>query len=277
MGQILKQDKIGALSHNAGIITIQASTITIGGQQYVTSSLTRTIATDLTMAANTRYQIYAVVSGGVVALRISANENSVGPSGFTAWKLVGSLYSNGSSTFGSFVNTSGSPQSQTIFAGGVVISASTTNPTKATTTVTDEVWWKRIGDSAEVRMMYRHTSNVGAAAGSGNYLWNMPTSLVIDTVKVKGDTGVWAATAPTRESNVGHGHSRQQTTAYFIAQVAVWDGGAVTLQGIQAGTGSTALGSIASTFLAITAGTIEYGLNFTVPISGWSNTPIEDL
>jgi hypothetical protein len=116
MGQILKKDKIGALSHNAGIITLPASTLTIGGQQYVTSSLTRTIATDVTMAANTRYQIYAVVSGGVVVLRVSSNENSVGPSGFTAWKLAGSFMANGMSpvAFGSFLNVSGIPKSDEI-------------------------------------------------------------------------------------------------------------------------------------------------------------------
>lgn len=107
MGQILQADSIGALSHSSGVITLAASRLTIGGQQYVTSSLNRTISTDVTMTANTRYQIFAVVSGGVVSLRISTNENSVGPSGFSSWKLVGSFQSNRLSVFGSFneINT----------------------------------------------------------------------------------------------------------------------------------------------------------------------------
>ena len=102
MGQILQKDKIGAISEAAGDITLQASVLTIGGQQYTTGILSRTIATDVTLVANTRYQIYAVISAGVVVLRVSINENSVGPAGFNGWGLVGSFYSNGSSAFGTF-------------------------------------------------------------------------------------------------------------------------------------------------------------------------------
>lgn len=106
MGQILTQDKIGALSLSGGTdILMAASTstpayLTIGGQQYaITSNLTRTISTDVTLAASSIYQIFAVVSGGVVALRISTNGVATGPVGFTSWKLLGSFYTNAASTF----------------------------------------------------------------------------------------------------------------------------------------------------------------------------------
>lgn len=110
MGQKLRDDKIGALSHSGGVITLTSSTaspswLTIGGQQYrLTSNTARTIATDVTMTTNARYQIFAVVVGGVVQLRVSSNENSVGPTGFLSWKLVGSFQSNRLSAFGSFNN-----------------------------------------------------------------------------------------------------------------------------------------------------------------------------
>lgn len=94
MPQVLRQDKIGALSHNAGAIDLGASVLTIGGQQYSVSSLSRTITDDVTLAANERYQVFAVVFGGVAALRISTNENSVGPAGFDSWKLVGSFWTD---------------------------------------------------------------------------------------------------------------------------------------------------------------------------------------
>jgi hypothetical protein len=104
MPQVLKQDKVGNLSHNAGVITLASGILTIGGQQYVVSNISRTIATDVTMAANTRYQVFAVVVSGSVQLRISANENSSGPAGFSSWKLVGSFFSGNNSLFRLFVS-----------------------------------------------------------------------------------------------------------------------------------------------------------------------------
>ncbi len=101
MAQKLRDDKIGTISHSGGTISMAASSsnpawLTIGGQQYrVTSTLSRTISADVTLAQATRYQVFAVISGGNVVLRISTNENSIGPSGFASWKLVGSFLSQG--------------------------------------------------------------------------------------------------------------------------------------------------------------------------------------
>jgi len=92
MGQILLEDKIGTLSHSSGIISLTASRLTIGGQQYNTSVLTRTISDDVTLSGYNLYMVYAVVSGGSVYLRTSINYNSIGPSGFSAWKLVGCFH-----------------------------------------------------------------------------------------------------------------------------------------------------------------------------------------
>lgn len=111
MGQKLRDDKIGTLSQAGGIITMAASSVlpawlTIGGQQYkITSNLIRSIATDVTMTANTAYFVYAVYSAGSVQLRISANTDDIGPSGFTSWKLLSSYTSNASSSFGAFASS----------------------------------------------------------------------------------------------------------------------------------------------------------------------------
>lgn len=108
MGQKLREDKLGTLSHSSGIITMAASTsspawLTIGGQQYkVTSNLARTITSDVTLSANSNYYVYAVSVSGAPQLRISTNANSVGPAGFSSWRMVGNFLSNGSSAFGGF-------------------------------------------------------------------------------------------------------------------------------------------------------------------------------
>lgn len=110
MGQILQTDKIGTLSQSTGTITLTASSsvpsyLTIGGQQYqITANLTRTIATDVTLTLQNLYMVYAVLSGGVVVLRVSTNLNSVGPAGFTSWKLVGAFYTDTAAAFNAFVS-----------------------------------------------------------------------------------------------------------------------------------------------------------------------------
>ena len=110
MGSNFRQDKIGALSHAGGNISMAPSILTIGGRQFETTSITSVALPSL--AANNRYQVFAVNNAGTVELVISQNENSVGPAGWDAWKLVGSLYSNGLSSvgFGAFVNIKGSPE-----------------------------------------------------------------------------------------------------------------------------------------------------------------------
>jgi hypothetical protein len=88
--------------------------LTIGGQQYhLTSALQLTLSG---LSAATLYFIYAVVSSGVVSLVQSTRVNSLGPVGYTSWKLVGALYSDAlaSPAFGSFVNIDGPPSSQMI-------------------------------------------------------------------------------------------------------------------------------------------------------------------
>jgi hypothetical protein len=88
MAQKLFQDKISTLSEAGGIITMSAGAImTIGGQQYTTTAPLQ--VTPVGLIVQTYYRIYATVSGGVVSLVVSANNNSTGPAGHTAWKLVG--------------------------------------------------------------------------------------------------------------------------------------------------------------------------------------------
>lgn len=109
MGFKLLEDKLGAISHSSGVVSLGPSILSFGNQQYATSGLSRTIATDVTMTATTLYMVYAVMASGVLSLRVSANANSVGPAGFTSWKLVGAYYSNSTPAFGAVCNITGMP------------------------------------------------------------------------------------------------------------------------------------------------------------------------
>lgn len=84
------------------------------------------------------------------------------------------------------------------------ITATTTNPTKATTRVNDEARWRQVGDSIEIHYSYHHNNNAGASAGSGTYLFNLPPGFTINTAKMaaapdsntRGSVGFAAANGP---------------------------------------------------------------------------------
>lgn len=270
MGQILKKDKIGSLSYSAPDIVLQASTLTVGGQQYVTSSLTRTIATDVSMAANTRYQVYAAVSGGVVVLRISANENSVGPSGFTAWKLVGSFYSNGGSTFGAFVSINTTPNTGWI-NNGVVNITSIGGGAGGGSTAVNTTWIRRVGDSAQIRLDYRQTS--GGSLGTGDYLFALPAGLSMDVNKVNVYATAEGLGGFLTNGILGSGLVSNAGNS-GVCIVVPYDSTNVRLAGDDSANSQFYIGQSA---YGLNAATLNYAAEFTVPIVGWSITPIEDL
>jgi len=66
-------------------------------------------------------------------------------------------------------------------AGPMLISATTTNPTKGTI-IKDKVWIKRNGDSASIRIEFSQSA-IGID-GSGDYLVSLPQNLEFDSNKV---------------------------------------------------------------------------------------------
>lgn len=255
MAQKLKDDKIGALSHGGGAIVLTASPsipswLTIGGQQYkVTSSLSRTITTDLTMTANSLYMVYAVRNAGNTELRISANVNSVGPSGFVSWKLVGAFYSNGvtgSIAFGSFVTVDGVPTS----------SRWAFTPTGGwNTNITYSGLLERNGDTLKFVGYFVLTGAPNAA----QQCWNMPTNLVLDTTKTTPNFGA-----------VGTATAQDSGTASYMQLIQI-------LGSLMYPYGTNAIGGTTQTapftWGAADSGTVEMEL----PVSTWNATPLKDL
>jgi hypothetical protein len=286
MGQVLRIDKIGTLSHSAGNILMAASVsnpayLTIGGQQFkVTSQLSVALPA---MSANTRYQVFAVQTAGVVSLVISLNENSVGPVGYSRWKLVGSLMANGalSVSFGSFINISGTPRSGKIDGGLVNVTAESVNPTKGVTKEIDIFEYEMIGDRLVGVMRYGQT--VAGVSGTGAYRYNMPTNLLIDSTKTLIGTDSVADNVTTL-ARTGHasgpvtiagGNASDANLSLIPVNVAYFrgvlmignDAGGETLYTASANSGRKNFGQTALSFAA----------RVDVYIQGWSNTAIEDL
>ena len=268
MAQRLRDDKIGALTGGASISMAASSAspawLTIGGQQYrITSALT--VSTTLT-SANTRYQVYAVISGGSPALVISSNENSVGPAGYTSWKLVASYYTNGMSpvAFGSFINIEGVPETGEItWVCSPTISGGT-SPTKGTTSVDRAVYIRR-GKTLFARHEYNQSSaGTAGSGGDGIYRWNLP-GITLDSTNM----------------TVSGGNGRQANNTCFLYNGVVLG----AFGTIQPGPDGVSFVYVAvntaqrqgSGYYAINQADSLQGCSFEFPVSGWSNTPIKDL
>lgn len=65
--------------------------------------------------------------------------------------------------------------------GPMTITGTTSNPTKPTTPDIDKVYWRRDGNQVYLRYILQISSAAGSAAGSGNYLFTLPTNIVFDT------------------------------------------------------------------------------------------------
>lgn len=251
IGQIQRPN---LLSHNAGVIMVTNLLAQIGGQRRFSALVTRIISTDVTLVANTRYQIFAVLVGGAVQLRISTNENSVGPTGFTAWDLIGAFYANGVTgniAFGSFVNIIGRPETDMMPYTPVMNWVSNVNtPTGS---------WRRDGDKHNQNVFF---SIVGPMSGVSVSI-SPPTGLLWDTTKIntgaayQGTCGVWGA--------VRAGVTVQSGVMGLVSNNATnW-----LVNNVNAYVGNTNPNSW-------TNGDV-FSCDFSAPIAGWSNKQLKDL
>lgn len=154
-----------------------------------------------------------------------------------------------------------------IDAGTLTITATTTNPTKATTTTHDFIKYSRSGDQAHIVGGYRHTTNTGAANGSGDYLFQLPTGLSFDSSKVSYSTAVIGTSNYFNISNgIGSAYATN-TTTNFVGVVVPYD--STHFRIVFNGNG-TATGAFSSGYNIITASSAMFGFDFFAPISGWA-------
>jgi hypothetical protein len=269
MAQKLRDDKIGTLSQSSGIITMSASTsipvyLTIGGQQYkITSSLSRTISTDISMGINQLYMIYAVRNSGNTELRISSNVNSTGPSGFASWLLVGAFYSNGSNVFGGFVTITGIPMSDEISYSPTLQSSGGGNITlNATGVINPYGYWQRIGNQMKMYAGFRNGTAGTATGTAGGVMIGLPSGLTGTTSRSSdGNFGTAVGAGPGYIPAVGSANY----SWYFV-----YNG--VTLSPIKLGTGS-----VLSVSDIVAQTSLNLDVTFGMLTPAWTNTPLKDL
>jgi hypothetical protein len=160
-------------------------------------------------------------------------------------------------------------QTDWVDGGALILSATTTAPTKGASLAVDKVWWRRNGENAEVRIEFRQTA--GGTAGSGDYLFKMPGSLEIDTNKVTVYTTVEGWNSNFLNNNMVGSSQGGNGANQFFGGIVVYDKDYVRMTG---GDDSLAQqGFIASVgAYNLSGASIYYVANFKVPIKDWNST-----
>jgi len=151
-------------------------------------------------------------------------------------------------------------------AGGIIIDAVTTAPTKATTTVRDQAWYRRLGDTMEIKASYSHIDNTGTASGSGIYLFRVPKGLTIDSAKIR-------ITTTLAGSICGHGLGKGAIAGEFPASARVWPFDTTHLAMAIAPSAIAAVGgtitTVSSSYQPMSSAEVFYYFLATVPILQW--------
>jgi hypothetical protein len=157
--------------------------------------------------------------------------------------------------------------------GPTIITGTTTGPTKGTIAV-DKMWWRRSGDSMDIRVDYHHTS--AGVAGSGAYLIDIPTGYLIDTTKVNIGTTIDSynvAYSKLGTAQIGTGDGNQLAVGtvygYSSSKIAIiTDTKLADAGGTDAGVGEN-FGSSNGSFANVN---VTIKIQATIPILGWSST-----
>lgn len=144
----------------------------------------------------------------------------------------------------------------------VSISATTTAPTKATTTIDDYVRYRKVGPKEyEVEYKYFTTNSAGAAAGSGEYLFTLPAGLSFDVTENRLYTSNRGAPSWGYQISGAYGlmvYDFNWTSVGIIPYDATRFRVAATIGGSGAGLSSF----VSSSFYAITNLNISYNFYF---------------
>lgn len=138
------------------------------------------------------------------------------------------------------------------------ITGSVSDPSKASSPDADVAAWSRQGSKIIIKYNYQHTTNTGSAAGSGNYLYSLPSGLAVDTSLVTLSNG---------SENFGDAAIQYLSNVYngWVTYIG-GSTGKFGLFGNNAGTGFV----VGSASTPLNGTTVIYSFTAIIPISGWN-------
>lgn len=210
------------------------------------------------LTANNTYMIYFVIGTGLV---VSTNVNSVGPAGATQWTLIGAFQATNAAAFGSFVNITGAPKTDTL------VFSPSVGAGFGTPTNNNLSYWR---DGDRLRGLGFFTvGTVAAAVGS----IGIPTNLVLDTTKLTQSANTTAAAG----QKVGGYFENAASNGMGCIVTAPGTSTTLIYAGSNFGAPSTVLIPSSSVSGNVASSGIAFSYDFDIPIVGWSRTPLVDL
>lgn len=155
-------------------------------------------------------------------------------------------------------------------AGATTITATTSNPTKGTSSL-DKIRWRQVGDSMEIRVEYVQSG--AGLAGSGDYLLQIPSGYSIDSSKVTFDTAVEGGSSDYTLNNGLGTASLNVTGNGFLGTVVAYDSTRVRVLGLSVASSipGNSTGAWGSSFYDLSSASTNLVAVFTVPITKFSS------
>lgn len=152
-----------------------------------------------------------------------------------------------------------------IDAGTITIGATTTAPTKASGITLDKVRWRREGKDAIIQYGYRQSNTTSAAAGTGDYLFGLPSGIVADTtyIDLENTGAIGPGNFPSR-NNIGPAHATMNTTN-GVGYASLYS----TTQFRILVVGPSDGGVVCGTLRRVTDPDLAYGALIRVPVVDW--------
>lgn len=154
----------------------------------------------------------------------------------------------------------------------MTIGGTTSAPTRGTTT-SEKAYCRRVGRNMEI--MYSLQMSAAGSAGSGAYLFSIPTGYTIDTTQVTLSTGAGATAIGTVGSMVGTG-TYATTSAGNTAFSGILNAFAYSTSQVYFTSNATIAGPYPTMYPVGSSNTIfssasNFTFNISVPITGWSS------
>lgn len=167
----------------------------------------------------------------------------------------------------------GSASTDFVNRGPISIGAVTTAPTKGTT-VLDQVWVAKAGGN-RAALWFKYRQTTAGSAGSGDYLFQLPTGMKFDTNVIKPFTGSpWSAGSALANSFVGMGSDVNAAGSGPLMAYAYSDN-QFRLIAQYGGTGAATLHyMVGSTDFSLAIANLSFEVRIDAPMLGWESTQI---
>jgi len=170
----------------------------------------------------------------------------------------------------------GAPVTDTQNMGAITIGATTTAPTKGGTRSVDRVLMRRVGDSAE--LVYEYAQSTAGTAGTGTYLFSLPSGFSFDTGKVTTSGGLIQSGRAGAVSSIGYGQLQWNSATGYNANLELFAYSSnqfyaiVTSSQTSAGAGGSEVDEGWGTNFAFSDSSVGFRLFLRTPILGWSSS-----